>query len=170
MKHKRLVNAVKCDETVQRRQASSTTGILKFKIKMFSPLGAASQEGQEKLGKAGEGWDHLQLSDCRNGCCLILVFASFCFKLPCEPFRVNLVGHHTFSEWKILCPTFGLDNGGGEENCKAQGQNTLARLTIELTATDYPVGIVMMDRINDMSYTSEPTEQEGFGREGTQGN
>ena len=45
-----------------------------------------------------------------------------------------------------------------------------ARLTIELTAADYPVGIVMMDRINDMSYTSEPTEQTGFGREGAKGN
>ena len=42
-------------------------------------LGASSQEGEEKLVEAGEGWDRVQLSDCRNGRCLILVFASFSF-------------------------------------------------------------------------------------------
>ena len=67
---------------------------------MFSQLGASSQEGEEELVKAGEGWDPVQLSDCRNGRSQIVV-ASFSFKnnlVNKIPLKVNLVGHHTFSE------------------------------------------------------------------------
>ena len=38
MKHKRLVNAVKCDETVQRRQASKTMGASSWNQKTGHPI------------------------------------------------------------------------------------------------------------------------------------
>ena len=44
---------------------------------MLLQSGAPSQEGEEKLVKAGEGWDPIQLSDCRNGRSQIVFYSVF---------------------------------------------------------------------------------------------